>query len=99
MTWEIEAKTHPDRIKKITAWPGKYLTHNIHYDYGHDEVKNHMPNYIRTNIYVPPELQDEFDRARADAITERQGIGYILLMAYKRDRERRENGDADKTGK
>jgi len=58
-----------------------------------------MPNYIRTNIYVPPELQDEFDRARADAITERQGIGYILLMAYKRDRERRENGDADKTGK
>ena len=58
-----------------------------------------MPNYIRTNIYVPPELQDEFDQARADAITERQGIGYILLMAYKRDRERRENGDADKAGK
>jgi len=87
------------RVKNFTAFPGKHLTHNIHYDYGHGEVKNHMPNYIRTNIYVPPELQDEFDRARADAITERQGIGYILLMAYKRDREQRGANNADKAGK
>lgn len=48
-----------------------------------------MPNQ-RSIIYIPPELEQEFIRAREDAKTQRQGIGYILLMAYKRDRERSE---------
>lgn len=44
---------------------------------------------MRINIYVPDEIRDILAAAQADAKSQRQGLGWVLLQAWARLRGRR----------